>query len=154
MYKEGKCSCGEVEFYLKEKPLFVQACHCSLCQRTTGSAFNIISVIESKNVVIEKGKNDITTFEFKGGSRCLYDIYTCKNCGTGLWGKPRVSLKEILYVRSGTLLDAQDIKPLAHIFVQNKVDWLTLPTDVPHFECMYDMEKTWPKESLKRFTEI
>ncbi|PLW67951.1 GFA family protein [Pseudohalioglobus lutimaris] len=148
MYKKGRCLCGKVTYQLEKSPLFVQACHCSLCQRITGTAFNLIMVIEDKEFTILSG--DITTFEFKGGSGALYDIYSCRCCGNGLWGKPRESVKDITFVRSGTLEITKDIRPLAHIFTEFKQDWVLLPEDTPQFEGMYDLESTWPAESRKR----
>ncbi len=148
MYKKGKCLCGKVTYQLEKEPLFIQACHCSLCQTTTGSAFNLIMQIETKYFTVTSG--ELITFEFKGGSDAIYDVYSCKTCGTGLWGKPRNLIKDLTYLRSGTLLETKDIKPLAHIFTKHKQDWLTLPEDTPQFEGMYELDKTWPAKSLKR----
>ncbi len=141
MYKKGRCLCGEVTYQLTKDPLFVQACHCSLCQRTTGSAFNIIMQIETKHFEVTSG--ELVAFEFKGGSGSLYDIYSCKSCGTGLWGKPRELIKDITYLRSGTLLETKDIKPLAHIFTKYKQDWIVLPEGTPQFEGMYEKRWQW-----------
>jgi hypothetical protein len=148
MYKKGKCLCGKVTYQLDDSPLFVQACHCTLCQRTTGTAFNLIMVIEDTKFTLLSG--ELTKFEFKGGSGAFYDIYACKCCGNGLWGKPRESVKNITFVRSGTLENTKDIKPLAHIFTEFKQDWVQLSEDVPQFEGMYDLESTWPSESKQR----
>lgn len=152
MYKQGKCLCGRINYQLQDTPLFVQACHCSLCQRTSGSAFNLIMVIETKKFDVTKG--ELTTFEFKGGSGAIYDIYACKCCGTGLWGRPRDAVKDITFVRSGTLESTKDIKPLAHIFTQFKQEWVILPEGTPKFEGMYELENTWPVESLQRLQAI
>jgi hypothetical protein len=148
MYKKGRCLCGKVTYQLEDTPLFVQACHCSLCQRTTGTAFNLIMLIEDKKFSLLSG--ELVTFEFVGGSGAIYDIYACKCCGNGLWGKPRLPIKNITYVRAGTLEKTKDIKPFAHIYTKFKQDWLALPEDVPQFEGMYDLETTWPSESRQR----
>jgi hypothetical protein len=105
-------------------------------------------VIENKEFTVSKG--ELTTFEFKGGSGAIYDIYACKCCGNALWGKPREAVKDLIYVRSGTLENTKDVKPLAHIFTQFKQDWVILPGDTPEFEAMYDLENTWPIESQQR----
>ena len=152
MYKKGECLCGEVKYQIDREPLFVQACHCTLCQTTTGSAFNLIMQIETKHFKVTNGEP--ITYEFKGGSGASYDVYSCKTCGTGLWGKPRNLIKDLTFIRSGTLLDTKDIKPLAHIFTVHKQDWLTLPIDTPKFDGMYELDKIWPIESLKRLKEI
>ena len=38
---EGGCTCGHVRYQLTSDPLIVHCCHCSWCQRQTGSAFAI-----------------------------------------------------------------------------------------------------------------
>ena len=40
---EGGCSCGQVRYQITQKPLFTHACHCTDCQRSTGSAFIVHS---------------------------------------------------------------------------------------------------------------
>jgi hypothetical protein len=105
-------------------------------------------VIETSKFEVTSG--DIKTFEFVGGSGSIYDIHSCKLCGTSIIGRPRDAVKNLTYVRSGTLKNTKDIRPLAHIFVQHKQDWVILPEDTPKFEEMYDLEKTWPAESLQR----
>ena len=36
---EGGCACGKVRYRLKREPMIVHCCHCTWCQRETGSAF-------------------------------------------------------------------------------------------------------------------
>ena len=41
----GKCACGSVNYKIKDKPLFTQACHCNNCKISTGSSFVIHTMI-------------------------------------------------------------------------------------------------------------
>ncbi len=152
MYKTGKCLCGNVHYQLNDAPLFVQACHCTLCQRTSGSAFNLISVIENKNFELLQG--EVSTFEFVGGSGGVYDLFACNSCGTSMWGQPRERIKDMIYVRSGTLDNTADIKPMAHIFVGSKQNWVILDEETPQFDAMYDLQDIWPEESMRRLSKI
>ncbi len=36
---QGGCACGAVRYTLKSAPVALFACHCTLCQRQSGSAF-------------------------------------------------------------------------------------------------------------------
>ena len=58
-----------------------------------------------------------------------------------------------LTVRTKTLEDANMFPPEAHIFIKDKDPWLNLSENQNCFELMYDAEKTWPEESLKRYKE-
>jgi hypothetical protein len=36
---DGGCTCRAIRYRLQGRPLFVNCCHCTWCQRETGSAF-------------------------------------------------------------------------------------------------------------------
>ena len=48
---EGGCTCRAVRYRLLSRPLFVHCCHCTWCQRETGSAFALNAMIEADRVV-------------------------------------------------------------------------------------------------------
>ncbi|MDP6588038.1 MAG: GFA family protein, partial [Alphaproteobacteria bacterium] len=52
---KGRCACGAVSYEIDRTPLIVHACHCSDCQRLTGSAFAINLVFEAKAVTTTSG---------------------------------------------------------------------------------------------------
>jgi len=56
-------------------------------------------------------------------------------------------------VKAGSLDDPNKLPPLAHIFVDAKLEWIELPVDVPQYPGMYDFEETWSRESLQRRSE-
>lgn len=47
---EGGCSCGRVRYRLERPPLIVHCCHCTGCQRETGSAFCVNALLEDDAV--------------------------------------------------------------------------------------------------------
>lgn len=47
---EGGCSCGLLRYKITQAPITIHCCHCSSCQRETGTAFAINAVIESSSV--------------------------------------------------------------------------------------------------------
>ena len=51
----GQCSCGEVNYELSKEPMFVHACHCSLCKKQTGSAFIAHAFIENAHFHLLSG---------------------------------------------------------------------------------------------------
>ena len=75
---EGGCTCGAVRYRLKARPLFVHCCHCTWCQRESGSAFAVNAFIEASQVELLKGKLTQTTLPSASGKgsdllalRCL-----------------------------------------------------------------------------------
>ena len=53
---EGGCACGSVRYRLDAAPMFVNCCHCTWCQRETGSAFAVNAVIEASQVELLQGR--------------------------------------------------------------------------------------------------
>jgi hypothetical protein len=53
---EGGCSCGYVRYGMNSQPMVVHCCHCSWCQRQTGSAFAVNALIESGRVELLQGE--------------------------------------------------------------------------------------------------
>jgi hypothetical protein len=52
---EGGCTCGAVRYRVLAAPMFVHCCHCTWCQRETGTAFALNALLEAENVQVTKG---------------------------------------------------------------------------------------------------
>ncbi len=145
---KGQCFCGAVKYRLTAKPMFVNCCHCTDCQRQTSSAFAINAIIEARHVKLVKlVKGKPVPISMKTDSGSPHDIYRCAECQTALWsdyGRRKV----LLFVRSTTL--DKPVAPDVHIFTRSKLAWLKLPKGVPAFKAYYSMKKLWPAASLKR----
>ena len=55
----AQCGCGEVQFRVMHKPMFVHCCHCTWCQRESGSAFALNAFIEAERVTLIKGAPEL-----------------------------------------------------------------------------------------------
>ncbi|MFT3835977.1 MAG: GFA family protein [Myxococcaceae bacterium] len=144
---EGGCSCGEVRYRLTTEPMIVHCCHCTLCQRQTGSAFVINALIESSRVEL-LGKEPVAVSMPTESGR-PHDIYRCAKCEIAVWsdyGK-RPYLR---FMRVATLDTPHAIQPDVHIFFRSKVPWVRVPDDAKTFAEFYEIEKTWPPASLAR----
>lgn len=53
---EGGCLCGRVRFRTTQAPLRTIACHCTFCQRLTGSSFYAESLFPIKAVKFTAGQ--------------------------------------------------------------------------------------------------
>ena len=51
----GTCSCRGVRYRMTAAPLFVHCCHCTWCQRETGSAFVLNAMVEAECVEVLAG---------------------------------------------------------------------------------------------------
>ena len=147
----GGCACGRVRYRLNEAPLFTYACHCTDCQRTTGSAFVIHSTVARQDFEIEGETRSVTLPTDSGAG---YDIHFCANCSTYIWCIYHIRSDPVLIIRAGTFDDAAKIKPGAHIFTDSMQPWFRLPEDVPSFQAAFDRNLTWPVESLDKLAGL
>jgi hypothetical protein len=142
---EGGCTCGAIRYRLTADPLFVHCCHCTACQRQTGSAFVINLLIERDRVEVTGEPLTIDVARDSGGEQ---RIYRCPQCLVALWSE--YTYPHIWFVRGGTLDEPRGIRPDVHIFTRSKVDWVEIPDDQPAFGVFYDIDELWPKASLER----
>ena len=42
----GRCQCGAATYEIGADPIVVYACHCTICQRQSGSAFAMAAVFD------------------------------------------------------------------------------------------------------------
>ena len=146
----GRCGCGEVAFRLTDAPIIVHACHCTWCQRETGSAFALNGVIEADRVEVTRGAPVAVDLPSAsgGGQR----VMRCPACQVALWSQYPGGSPALAYVRMGTLDDTSGVVPGVHIFTSTKQPWLTLPDDGPPvFENFYRPSTVLSAEGYARF---
>jgi len=145
---EGGCACGEVRYRVQGKPMFVHCCHCTSCQRETGSAFVINALYESDRVIPTKGSPEpiLTPSESGRGQQ----VWRCPSCQVALWSNYGGAVDQIRFLRVGTLDRPGDVPPDIHIYTRSKLPWVTLPAGALAVEAYYDSRKVWPAESLER----
>ncbi len=144
--RKGRCTCGGVRYVLKDRPLFVHACHCTWCQRETGSAFVLNALIEARLVEVTQGAP--VMIDTPSASGAGQKIYRCPDCHVALWSVYSGAGPKFLFLRSGTL----DVPygPDIHIFTSTKQDWLVLDDGRPVMEEYYRRDAHWPDWALKR----
>ena len=131
--------------------MFTHACHCHLCQQSTGSAFILHSMIEGDLFDVTAG--DLASYVGPSGSGRRHIVKRCPSCGDPIvsyFGKS----EKLAVVKTGTLDDPSALPPEAHIFVDSKLPWLTLDDGMPQFTGIYDFEATWPASSYRRLMAV
>ena len=149
---EGRCACGQVRYRMTARPLIVHACHCSECRRLTGSAFALNALVESDRVEIVAGEPQPAAVA--GASGRDQTILRCPRCRVALWSHYPGFGPKVAFVRVGTLDEPARLPPDIHIHAGSKLPWLELPASAVAVADFYELEKTWPRESLERLTRL
>ena len=132
---------------MTERPLFVHACHCTWCQRETGSAFALNAMIETEFVEVLAGVPEEVATPSNSGKGQI--IVRCPACRVALWSHYG-GQRKVAFVRVGTLAVPSDCPPDIHNFTATKLDWLVLNDRVPVVAEYYDRKVRWPEWALAR----
>ena len=126
----GQCLCGALRFRIVSSPLTVYACHCTDCQRRTGSAFAMSMWVSRDSVELLAGELSYYVAKLSDGRRKRGAM--CGLCATRVWGdRPGAP---ILVVQPGVLDQQTGLVPVAHQWTRSRQAWVPLPDDAVTFE--------------------
>jgi hypothetical protein len=151
MAYQGGCACGQVRYAIKRKPMFTQVCHCTDCQRTTGSAFVVHAVIARDDLQIS---GDTRMADLDTGSGAGAEIHFCSTCATYIWLRYKYHQVPVIAVRAGTLDNPSALPPQGHIFLDSMQDWVVVPAGVPAYPKAASREEMWPAEDVARYDSL
>lgn len=121
----GGCLCGAVRYEISEPLVTAGYCHCTRCQRRSGTAASVQARIVPGSLRIVSGAELVGSFDppAGGASKCF-----CTACGGALWSRSPDD-PELLAVRLGTFDADPGIRPSYHQYVAYAVPWEPLPDD-------------------------
>lgn len=128
---EGGCLCGRVRFRTKQAPLRTLACHCTFCQRVTGSSYFAESMFPMDAVAFNDGQ--LSSYEhISDNSKKKVFVHFCSNCGT------TVSLTferwpDIRGISRGCYDDPNAVEVTSHIWTRSAQTGTALPAGVDCF---------------------
>jgi len=145
---DGGCTCRQVRYRLTSRPLFVNCCHCTWCQRETGSAFAVNAMIEADRVELLAGEPECVVTPSNSGKG--QKIWRCPKCRVAVWSNYAGAGDAVRFVRVGTLDEPARVPPDINIFTTTKQPWVVLPPGMPAVDEYYKAAEHWPRESLER----
>jgi len=118
MAVSGSCLCGVVRFEIHADFEHFYICHCSYCQKDTGSAFAANLFVKRSALNWLSGQENVRSYTHKG-TRHVKSF--CSECGSAL---PNTEMGgDVCLVPAGSLNVKPPIKPEAHIFADSKASW-------------------------------
>lgn len=126
----GGCLCGDVRYRLLEDPVTLYACHCTDCQRQSGTSFSLSMVVRNEALELVRGRPEEYAVTLTDG-RVKQGRY-CGRCATRLFTPSRVAGLSVL--EPGTLDDTSWLRPAGHIWARSAQPWVVLSEDSLRFE--------------------
>jgi hypothetical protein len=135
----GGCVCGAIRYETLGEPLRVTICHCTWCQRRTGSAFSVEPVFQKDQVTISDGPLSRYRHTSDETGRWL-ELQFCPACGTNI-GFVTERAPDLRFIDAGTFDNPSWINAeshqLRHIFLRSAQNWVELPDGVERHETFY-----------------
>jgi hypothetical protein len=125
----GHCACGAVTFEISEPLEGGIYCHCTRCQRRTGSAAQASANLAPGSLHLTAGEEHLRAWAPGGG----YEKVFCGECGSAMFARdPETG--EMALVRMGVIDGDPGVRPSGRQFVGYAATWEPLPDDgLPHF---------------------
>ncbi|MDH4176200.1 MAG: GFA family protein [Thermoleophilia bacterium] len=125
----GGCLCGGVRFEISE-PLGVAGyCHCTRCQRRTGTSGSAQAFVAPGSLRVVAGEELIGSYDPPVGFSKLF----CSACGSALFAR-KPDDHDVLSVRLGTIDGDPGVRPSYRQFVDYAAPWEPIPDDgLPRF---------------------
>ncbi|MDQ4029903.1 MAG: GFA family protein [Actinomycetota bacterium] len=120
----GGCLCGGVRFEVMEPLVSASYCHCTRCQRRTGTAASPQARIVPESLRVLAGDELLRAYEPGDGFAKVF----CSACGSALWSRhPQDGA--IMSVRLGAFDSDPGIRPAYRQYVAYAAPWEPIPDD-------------------------
>ncbi len=120
----GGCNCGAVRYELTEPPIGASYCHCTRCQRRTGTAASANAATVPGSFHIVRGEERLRAWKPDDG----WEKWFCGDCGSALFSRDPHDPDRV-GVRMGTFDGDPGVRPSTRRFVAYAAPWEPIPED-------------------------
>jgi hypothetical protein len=124
----GSCLCGSIRYTGSADPVLAGICHCSHCQKQSGSAFSML-------VGVPKGSLTFTgepmaEYRDTGDSGLPVVRRFCPKCGSPIL-TDAAATPTLDWIKAGTLDDTSWFTPEFHMFCEHMQSWISVDEGLP-----------------------
>lgn len=129
MSMTGGCLCGQLRYELARRPLLTSVCHCTHCQKQSGSAFSIMVAVPRDAVTIT---GDLATYADVGASGQAVLRQFCPQCGSPIFSIAK-AIPGLMFVKAGSLDHTSELAPHMHIWTKSAQPWVAIDQNAKQF---------------------
>ena len=132
MHIDGQCHCGHVKYEAEIDPAEIAICHCTDCQRLTGSAYRVTAVTQTGNIRLTANPPKVYTKYGDNGRPRLQSF--CSECGSSLFTSGEGEDAALTGIRVGTINQRRDLSPSRQIWCRSALPWINDLDGLPGIE--------------------
>jgi hypothetical protein len=121
----GSCLCGAIAFTLSEAPAHAGYCHCTRCQKRTGTATSAQARIDGRHFQMISGEELVTAWRHPDGG---FEKCFCSRCGSHLFSRNPDDHTQ-MSIRMGAFDGDPGVRPSWRAFVSYAAPWESIPDD-------------------------
>ncbi|NRB37133.1 MAG: GFA family protein [Pseudomonadales bacterium] len=133
---EGGCLCGEVRYSCSEQPMSQFICHCTECQKITGSPVSPGFMVNKSDVKVT-GNYSEHKIAAASGREMLRKF--CSICGSRVF-EESLGMADIYMFNAGSLDDQSVFEPEVHYWVNSLPSWYKITDSLPQYDKQPDVE--------------
>ena len=117
--------CGAVRFSLSERPTQAGYCHCTRCQRRTGSASSAQARIDGRTFALTAGEDALGGWRHPDGG---FEKCFCRICGSHLLSRDPDDPTQ-MSIRLSAFDEDPGVRPSWRTYVDYAAPWDVIPDD-------------------------
>jgi hypothetical protein len=126
----GGCQCGSVRYVVTTEPTRLVSCHCTECQRQSGSAFGMSLPVKKDSLTVTGLTKQFMRLADSGNE--VTGVF-CPECGVRIYHALK-SAPGVVSIKPGTLDDTRWLRPELFIWMKSAQGWVPVPDGVKALE--------------------
>jgi hypothetical protein len=119
---DGGCHCGFIKYEGEADPEKTAICHCTDCQKLSGSAFR--TVVPAASDTFRMTAGEPTIYVKTGDSGAKRQQAFCPRCGSPIFSASSDPEPKIYMIRAGTIRQRNQFVPKVQLWSRSKQGWV------------------------------
>ena len=131
----GRCLCQRITYRARIDQNAVSICHCTDCQRNSGTAFGVVASVVDDSFALLSGELKFHVKIAESGAE--RELAFCGDCGSRIYARKKGDPAGFTGLRVGTIDQRGELTPTKQIWCRSAQRWALLD-GIPRFETQSD----------------
>lgn len=119
---DASCHCGQITYEAEVDADRVAICHCTDCQKLSGTAFRSVVRVDEADFTLLSGSPKTYVKTAESGNKRAQTF--CGNCGSPLWATSVGEGPKVLGLRLGIVRQRAELVPRVQVWAGEAMPWL------------------------------